>query len=76
MFKFFKKLKELKERRLEREEDRRRTIELFDKIFESLEKEREEVLIDLEDQIRVELNLEEGYYYGESFDKRGNNIKI
>jgi len=73
MFKFFKKLKEKK---LKREEDRRKTIELFDKIFESLEKEREEVLMDLEDQIRVELNREEEYYYGESFDERRDNIKI
>ena len=73
MFNFFKKLKEKK---LKREEDRRKTIKLFDKIFESLEKEREEVLMDLEDQIRVELNREEGYYYGENFDKRRNNTEI
>lgn len=60
MFGFFKKIKE---KRLKREEDRRKTIELFDKIFESLEKEREEVIIDLEGQIRSKLNEEEGYDY-------------
>jgi hypothetical protein len=60
VFGFFKKIKE---KRLKREEDRRKTIELFDKIFESLEKEREEVIIDLEGQIRSKLNEEEGYDY-------------
>jgi len=73
MFGFFKKLKE---KRLKREEDRKKTIELFDKIIELLEKEREDVLIDLEDQIRVELNREEGYSYGRNPNERRNNIKI
>lgn len=59
----FTKLKELNNRRVEKELERQKTLELFSKIFDAIETDRDNVIKDLENQIRNELNKEEGYNY-------------
>ena len=60
MFNFFRKLKE---KRLTREAEERKALEILDKIIKELELDRDCFLMDLEEQVRSKLNEEEGYDY-------------
>ena len=60
MFNFFRKLKE---KRLTREAEERKALEILDKIIKELELDRNCFLMDLEEQVRSKLNEEEGYDY-------------
>lgn len=67
MFSFFKKLKE---KGLERKQEEKRALQILDNIIRELEVERDDLIMDLEEQIRSKLNEEEGYDYGKSDEKR------
>ena len=60
MFNFFRKLKE---KGLTREEEKRKALEILNKIIKELELDRDCFLMDLEERVRSKLNEEEGYDY-------------